>query len=72
MYFIMLAVEDLFSTDSFYQKFIRERNNAGNHAELKSGALRDVLTKLYWGSLLLGVLVGDAVESHLAFLVNGL
>lgn len=63
MFFIMLAVEDLFSTDSFYQKFIRERNNTGNHAELKSGALRE------WGSLLIGVLVGDAVESHLAFLV---
>lgn len=48
MFFIMLAVEDLFSSDSSYHKFIRERNNAGGSAELKSGALReDVLAKLY-------------------------
>lgn len=73
MFSILLAVEDLFSTDSFYHKFIRERDNTGGSAELKSGALReDELTKLYWYSLLIGVVVGDAVESHLAFLVNGL
>lgn len=48
MFSILLAVEDLFSTDSFYHKFIRERDNTGGSAELKSGALReDELTKLY-------------------------
>lgn len=48
MFFIMLAVEDLFSTDSFYHKFIRERNNTSGSAQLKIGALReDVLTNLY-------------------------
>lgn len=72
MFFIMLAVEDLFSTDSFYHKFTKERNDTGGSAELKSGSLRDVLTTLYWDSLLIGVPEGDAVVSHLAFLVNGL
>lgn len=43
MFFIMLAVEDLISTDSFYHKFIRERNNTGGSAELKSGSLSGVL-----------------------------
>lgn len=48
VFFTMSAVEDLFFTDSFYHRFIRERNNSGGSAELKSGALReDVLTKLY-------------------------
>lgn len=41
VFFIMLAVEDLFSTDSFYHKFIRERNNTGGSAQLKIGALRE-------------------------------
>lgn len=41
VFFIMLAVEDLFSTDSFYHKFIRERNNTGGSAQLKTGALRE-------------------------------
>lgn len=43
----MLAVEDLFSTDSFYHKFTKERNDTGGSAELKSGSLRNVLTALY-------------------------
>lgn len=39
--FKMLAMEDLFSTDSFCHKFIRERNDTSGSVQMKIGTLRE-------------------------------
>jgi len=66
-------MEDLFSTDSFCHKFIRERNDTSGSAQIEIGTLReDVLTKLYCYSFLMCVVFCDVIESHLAFFISGM